>query len=65
MPSTSGCFEPATVSEALAEPFEKARGLPEEASAVASGDLSVTVSGIAGARYVSGGDARIVERLAA
>ena len=46
----------ATVSEAVADAFENAKALQAEG-------FSVVVTDIAGARYVSRYDARIVERL--
>jgi hypothetical protein len=44
-----------TVSEAIADAFENAKAVQMEGSQVVAGD-------IAGARYVSRGDARIVEK---
>lgn len=38
------------------------KGLPKEAVMFADGDLSVTSSDMAGARYVPRSDARIVQR---
>jgi hypothetical protein len=46
----------ATVSEAVADAFENAKALQAEGS-------SVVVTDIAGARFVSRSDARIVERV--
>jgi hypothetical protein len=37
------------------------KGLPKEALVLVGGGLAVTASDIAGARYVSRGDARIVQ----
>jgi hypothetical protein len=42
----------ATITEAVAQALDKAKGLSEEALLLAGGDLLVTAGDIAGARYV-------------